>query len=189
MKWVAPHANVVKLQVSNATGVIDFTCTPTLENVQVYLYRRQTQEWLYSLKKMQLKRKILTKDRKMLSQQLTTFHKEMMDYVNANASTLSDHERLLMFMFCDDILIAHNTIGTFVGHMYASARHASNAHQHMYVCSADTIPLYPLKLRRQTNSPMNASQLFQCTPSPPMNNLSPYVSSKIMSWLDTTVKL
>lgn len=190
VKWNGTSTNV-QLTASNAVDSVKFDCSPSVENIQVYLYRQQTQEWLYKLKQLQLKNKVLAKERAKLSQQLTAFHDEMMTYANSVDSTLSDHERLLMFMFCDDILIAHNTVGTCVGHMYASARHASNNHQHMYVCSADTIPLYPLKLHRQTNSPMHANQLYQTSPALPGNNLSPYVSLKMMNWLtsDSTVKL
>jgi len=150
----------------------------------IYILRQRTQELLYESKKKSEKIKhleivfnqisqfedsskseediqLIKEDNKNIKQELSDFHKIMINYINDNH--LED-DRMLK-MLCDDIYISYKTIGTSLGNMYTTARQISNGRQQTYMCSAThtqdlignlnpELPGFPRRvpLQRQTNA-------------------------------------
>lgn len=155
----------------------------TSNDLSIYMFRQKTQELLYRARKIseQFKKKntafnpmrpfeevlreqdsftALYEQNKNIKQELSDFHKIMLNYMKEKHL---ENDPMLK-MLCDDIYISYKTTGTSLGTMYNCARQTSNGRQHTYMCSAThTQELYNgsaptrfpgrTRLSRQTNAP------------------------------------
>lgn len=107
--------------------------SPIPVDLTVYLFRQQTQEWLYKARQMSYARynRVCKMDTQFKAS-LLAFYTMMMEYAEQHGLANDP----LMQMLCDDIHIAYTTLGTHMGVMYTCSRQQSNGMEQAFVCGS-----------------------------------------------------
>jgi len=209
----------------NTTNTLQIECHYTEQaNLVNYALRQKTQELLYDARKLSEKSRYNNpsyniigqlwgrhnvvdtngdaEETKTIKKTLKQFHSLLLDFIKDNHL---EHDPFIKTL-CDDIYIAHKTVGTPYAAMFTTARQTSQGRQHAYNCS--TVDDIETDYNKQFTLNNNIFRSFNPINNPnintydddinnytvSMNALSPYTSDGVVTLMrdvsgDTTLSI